>query len=293
MNYLSLFSGIGGLDLGLDRVGMTCVGQVEIDPFCRRVLAKHWPEVPRHDDVRTAPAWWLGTARPAVHLVAGGFPCQPFSTAGRRRGVADERWGWPWFWDVVRVARPRYVLVENVAALLRDTDAWGWILADLAEGGYDADWDCIPAAAVGAPHRRDRLFLVAHADSGGLPRIPQRDSATQAGIAIQAGRDAFRLRAHVADADGSAGAAARRASSAVFGSAALERLGRCRSSLGQQWAAEPDVGRVAYGVPARVDRLRGLGNAVVPDIGRLVGELIREHAEPRAEHQARLAEETS
>ncbi len=91
MNYLSLFSGIGGLDLGFDRAGMSCVGQVERDPFCQRVLAKHWPEVPRHDDVRTAPDWWLGTARPAVDVVVGGFPCQPFSTAGRRQGVADER----------------------------------------------------------------------------------------------------------------------------------------------------------------------------------------------------------
>lgn len=273
LTYLSLFSGIGGMDLGLDRAGWTCVGQVELDPWCRTVLDHHWPEVPKHDDVRTAPQWWADLGRPAPALVAGGFPCQPFSIAGRRRGIADERWGWPWFWDVVRVARPRYVLLENVAALLRDRDAWGWILADLAEGGYDADWDCIPAAAIGAPHRRDRVFLVADANSDGregpgLSEATQRHSRSHAG----------RCCPNVANADGPAGDASGRSGRPVFGPAAIERLGRCGRSLGAQWAAEPDVGRVAHGVPARVDRLRGLGNAVVPQVAELVGRLIADHA---------------
>src|SRR5690348_11915979 len=98
---------------------MTTVGQVEIDPWCRRVLARHWPDVPRHDDVRTAPEWWASTERPPVDVVCGGFPCQPFSSAGLRRGVGDERWGWPWMASVVRAVRPRYVVVENVADLVR------------------------------------------------------------------------------------------------------------------------------------------------------------------------------
>lgn len=166
VNYLSLFSGIGGLDLGLDRAGWTCVGQVERDPLRRAILARHWSEVPRHDDVRTAPAWWAAGARPAVHLVAGGFPCQPFSPAGRRRGTADERWGWPWMVDVVRAVRPAYVLVENVATLADDRDAFGWVLGDLADLRFDAEWTVLPACAVGAPHMRDRLFLVAYPDGG-------------------------------------------------------------------------------------------------------------------------------
>jgi DNA (cytosine-5)-methyltransferase 1 len=160
--YLSTFSGIGGLDLGLDRAGMTCVGQVERDTYCRSVLERHWKDVPRHDDVRTAPAWWLGGSRPSVDLVAGGFPCQPFSDAGQRRGVADERWGWPWMLDVIRAARPRYVLVENVPGLLADADAFGIILADLAGLGFDAQWGVLSACAVGAPHTRERLFLLAY-----------------------------------------------------------------------------------------------------------------------------------
>ena len=164
MNVLSLFSGIGGLELGLERAGMTVVGQVEIDEFCRRVLAKHWPEVPRHDDVRTCVEWWRAEPQPAVDLICGGFPCQPFSHAGHRLGVADDRWGWPWMADVIRVVRPRYIVVENVAALLRDSDAFGWLLADLADIGMDAEWGVLSACAVGAPHTRERLFLVAYAD---------------------------------------------------------------------------------------------------------------------------------
>ena len=153
MNVLSLFAGIGGLDLGLERAGMTVVGQVEIDPFCRRVLERHWPDVPRHDDVRTAVAWWVRRGAPAVDVVAGGFPCQPFSTAGLRRGVTDERWGWPWMADVVRAVRPRFVVVENVPALLADRDAFGWLLADLVTLGFDAE-----GAVVGlAQHTEHRL----------------------------------------------------------------------------------------------------------------------------------------
>lgn len=166
MNVLSLFSGIGGLDLGLTRAGMTVVGQVEIDPWCQRVLAKHWPEVPRHDDVRTCVEWWRSQPRPPVHVVVGGPPCQPFSSAGRRRGVADDRWLWPAMAAVVRGLRPRYVLVENVDDLVRDSEAFGWILGDLADLGFDAEWSIVSACSLGAPHTRDRLFLVANTNSG-------------------------------------------------------------------------------------------------------------------------------
>lgn len=168
MNVLSLFSGIDGLGLGLERAGMTVVGQVEINPFCREILARHWPEVPRHDDVRTVADWWTAQPRPRVDVVAGGFPCQPFSFAGRRRGTADERWGWPWMLDVIRLVQPRYVLVENVADLLRFRDAFGWILSDLAELGFDAEWSVLSACSVGAPHTRERLFLVAYPEGGGF-----------------------------------------------------------------------------------------------------------------------------
>lgn len=169
---LELFAGIGGLSLGLERAGFRVVGQVEIDPFCRSILARHWPEVPCHDDARTAADWWRSHPRPPVDLVAGGFPCQPFSVAGRKRGVADPRWMWPAMADTIRVVRPRYVLVENVPALPRDRAAFGWVLGDLADLGFNAEWSLLSACAVGAPHVRKRLFLVAYPDSiDGPPRM--------------------------------------------------------------------------------------------------------------------------
>jgi len=138
VNVLSLFSGIGGLELGLERAGMTVVGQVEIDPWCRKVLAKHWPEVPRHDDVRTCVDWWRSEPRPAVHVVAGGFPCQPASSAGLRLAQDDERWLWPAMARVVRELRPEYVVLENVVGLLdRGFDE---VLGSLASLGFDAEW---------------------------------------------------------------------------------------------------------------------------------------------------------
>lgn len=242
MNYLSLFSGIGGLDLGLDRAGMTCVGQVELNEYCRTVLKQHWPEVPQHDDVRTAPEWWAAEPRPAVRLVAGGFPCQPFSSSGLRRGTGDPRWGWPWFRAVARAVRPQYLLVENVPDLVDDADAFGWLLGDLAEDGFDADWTVLSACALGAPHRRRRLYLVAHRaiNDGGSDG---QGTQTPGGLRAQP-------------------------------------RGSRRSTWRERWLPEPAMDRVAHGVPRRLvfDELFGLGNAVVPQVGELIGRLILDHA---------------
>lgn len=241
MNVLSLFSGIptGGLELGLERAGMTVVGQVEIDPFCRRVLAKHWPEVPRHDDVRTAVEWWLGGERPAVHVVAGGFPCQPVSAPGRRLAQADERWLWPVMADVIAAIRPRWVIGENVPGLLRR--GLGDVLRDLRGLGYRARPGVVSACAVGAPHARERLFVLAHAEGEGGHQ----------------GRDLARGSAP----EGGHGA----------GQGSATRRGSERRSW---WSVEPRVDRVAYGVPGRVDRVKALGNAVVPQVAEHIGRLI-------------------
>lgn len=159
IKFLSLFTGVGGLDLGLERAGMRCVAQVEIDPYCRAVLRQHWPRVPKFKDVRT---FGKGVLHVEVDLIAGGFPCQDISSAGCKVGIGGARSGlWKEMLRIIRALRPRYVLVENVAALRsRGLDV---VLADLAQSGFDAQWDCFPAAAFGAPHLRDRLFLVAHA----------------------------------------------------------------------------------------------------------------------------------
>lgn len=240
MNVLSLFAGIGGLDLGLERAGMRVVGQVEIDPYCQRVLAKHWPNVPRHDDVRTAADWWTSEQRPRVDVVCGGFPCQPVSEAGRGMAQEDARWLWPAMAHVVAALRPSWMVAENVPGLLRR--GLDRVFADLAAIGYRSSAGVVSACAVGAPHTRERVFVLAH----------------DLRFRCDEGRDQHR-------ADRSA---TPRAASAEGRFAALER-----PDWGQ---AEPRVGRVAHGVPATVDRVRALGNAVVPQVAEYVGRLIVE-----------------
>jgi DNA (cytosine-5)-methyltransferase 1 len=246
---LSLFAGIGGLELGLERAGMTVVGQVEIDDYCRRVLAKHWPDVPRHDDVRTAAEWWTSQERPRVDVICGGFPCQPFSLAGKMLGRSDERWMWPAMWDVIRRVGCRYVVVENVASLVRDRDAFGHVLGDLASGGFDAEWAVLPAAAFGAPHGRERVYVLAYA--AGVDGQSWDRMVTRGG-----GRAPF-------------------AAGGLSGLAAHQQRRAAREWL----AREPRVARLVDGVPAQVDRLRVLGNAVVPQVAEHVGRLIVAHHE--------------
>jgi DNA (cytosine-5)-methyltransferase 1 len=156
MTFGSLFSGIGGIDLGLERAGMECKWQVEIDPYCQKVLEKHWPHVKRYGDIKT-----VGEELERVDLIAGGFPCQPVSRAGLRLNQSDERWLWPEFFRIIRLVRPRFVFVENVPGLLDHGIAD--ILGDLAQSGHDAEWESISAASVGAPHIRDRVWILAYA----------------------------------------------------------------------------------------------------------------------------------
>ena len=161
-----LFAGIGGLGLGLERAGMEVRWQVEIDPFCTKVLENHWPDVNRYEDVRDVGAHNLEP----VDLICGGFPCVTLSRAGRRTGTDDDKWIWPQFERVIRELRPRYVLVENVPGLL--VHAAGDVLGDLAALGYDTEWDCFTAKAFGALHIRDRVFLLAY-DGGGRHGPPE------------------------------------------------------------------------------------------------------------------------
>ena len=162
----SLFAGIGGLDLGLERAGMHCTWQVETNDYCNRVLERHWPNVRRYGDVRECGRHNLEP----VDLICGGFPCQDVSHAGKRKGLKEgTRTGlWYEFARIIRELRPRWVLAENVPGLL-STDSgrgMGAVLGDLAACGCDAEWDCIPAAAFGAPHLRYRVFIVAHTQFG-------------------------------------------------------------------------------------------------------------------------------
>ena len=260
----SLFSGIGGIDLGLERAGMRVVWQCEIDPYACKVLAKHWPDVPNLGDITTID--WTTVEPP--DLICGGYPCQPFSLLGERRGESDPRHLWPYMADAVRHLGPRWAVLENVPGHL--SMGFGSVLGDLADLGYDTQWDCVPAAAVGAPHLRYRVFVVAHTDSRRRDRVTADvgDGRTVPGegrIVRRSGRGEGRV------------------PDAGFG----RPFQRPRLQLPQDrdpqwdvhhWSVEPDVGRVADGVPARVDRLRCLGNAVVPQVAELIGRWIMDVA---------------
>lgn len=283
MNVGSLFSGIGGFDLGLDRAGFDIEWQVEIDPYCRAVLARHFPEARRFADVREIGAGVL----PPVDLLCGGFPCQDLSVAGRGAGIDGARSGlWSEFARLIRELRPGYVLVENVPALLSgkgkrwDRAPIGRVLGDLAAVRYDAEWACLSAGEFGAPHLRKRVWILAY---------PSRDA--EAGPAASPGSERQRARAGRAEGGGRPGELAdpddeRREE--VVGLAAEGRQGQGNPLGGapveggevwpsHPWATEPDVGRVAHGVPDRVERLAALGNALVPQIAEWIGRRIIDH----------------
>ena len=261
----SLFAGIGGFDLGFERAGMICKWQVEIDDYANRVLEKHWPQVHRERDIRKCGCHNLEP----VDVICGGFPCQDISYAGLGAGLDGERSGL--FFEAIRLVcelRPRIVVLENVAALL--TRGLDRVLGTLAEIGYDAEWHCIPAAAVGAPHIRDRVFVLAHSSSYGDSERKERSRRFGTDKQSFVGMDpntTSRRRKRSDKPNGSS-----------KGTRKDRRLQSSRvcSGIGRWWEVEPDVGRVANGVPARVDRLRGLGNAVVPQVAEWIGRRIVE-----------------
>lgn len=168
----SLFSGIGGLDLGLERAGMTVKWQCEIDPYCRSVLAHHWPDVPIYEDIHD-----IQGATPYVDLIAGGFPCQPVSQAAARteRGGG---WLWPEMRRVVELLKPQWVIVENVEGLRYANRGLSEVLSDLAALGFDAEWRVIRASDLGAPHRRARIWLVAHSNAYGESTLTVDEEAS-------------------------------------------------------------------------------------------------------------------
>lgn len=266
LRVLDLFSGIGGFSLGLERTGgFEAVAFCEIEPYCRAVLAKHWPDVPCYDDVRELTAARLAADGIAVDVICGGFPCQDVSFAGKRAGLEGARSGlWGEYGRIIGEVRPHFVIVENVTGLL--SLGMATVLGDLSALGYDAVWDCVPASAVGAHHRRDRVWLVAHAGSAELRQQPRRRGWPGRAGAAQSGKHG--AEPAMDDAAGERGRAGLRQD--------RSKQNRHQPSDGSWWIAEPDVGRVAHGVPSRVDRLRSLGNAVVPQIPELIGYAILE-----------------
>lgn len=315
LRVLDLFSGVGGFSLGLHWTGgFETVAFCEQKPHAQAVLAKNFPGVPCHDDVTT-----YDFKEGEADVITAGFPCQDISFAGDGAGLSGARSGL--YREVIRalrVVRPKWAVLENVAALLsRGLDT---VLGDMATVGYDAEWHCIPASAVGAPHRRDRIWIVAHPggeqhEGGGAPlsgtlteelsgaysrntgaspwhdkqadtQHPNADSLRphRKGVNLEGGIE-FRdeqvgepgsLGKNVADTERVRQPGSRQP---IFpGNPAPHGEGEASDAfhgrIGGQWATEPDVGRVAHGVPSRVDRLAELGNAVVPAIPQILGNAI-------------------
>ena len=371
----SLFSGIGGLDLGLERAGMEVIWQSEIDPYACKVLSKHWPEVVNHGNIKEIN--WQEVERPDV--ICGGYPCQPFSTAGKRRGEEDSRHLWPWVREAISQLRPKYAILENVRGHLSLGGLS--VIAELAAIGYDAEWRVVSAASVGANHRRDRVVIVAYPNNS-RDRTPRRDidpdgetfkqgwenisqfgscrcSSTLANTDCCESSDGGQCKAlqsesgsrrddrsgsetnirevsvgstrqtseNVAHTNGGRcqqcepetqplqgiSCSCERNMADTYGERLEESrpqqqttgTARSNENTGEpmantdngrhiytekpwesdswrrspysgflNWETEPDVGRVAHGVPSRVDRLRGLGNAVVPQVAEVIGRLV-------------------
>lgn len=246
LTFGSLFSGFGGLDVGLERAGLQCAWQVEINDYATHVLRKQWPHVTRFRDVRACGKENLVP----VDLICGGFPCQPHSTAGKRKASQDERDLWPEFYRLICQLRPSWVLAENVWGILSSEHGrfFGGVLRDLARSGYDAEWRMFRACDFGYPHVRRRIFLLAYPMRGGRELV-------------------LRDRACFGREEGTR----------VLEAGAMDSIWGTLAQF-EQRVGQPSVCRSHDGISRPVERLRGVGNAVVPDIAEHIGRCIVAHA---------------
>ncbi len=325
---LDLFSGIGGFSLGLERTGgFKTVAFCEIEEFPRKVLKKHWPDVPIYKDVRELNAQRLADDGIIPDVITGGFPCQDISVAGKQGGIEAERSGlWDELCRLIGDIRPRFAIVENVANLLAgpSEQRGGWfgkVLGDLAEIGFDAEWEIISAKDVGYPHLRERVWIIAYpkmedasfkyleecVHNGGAREGRSHDQLARSGedVAYPAGDDHSKQsgatntsRANVSRRSTEVWIEPRRCDKDVADTESSIRAGinwwqeplerspkpgywPVKSILGRDlldgvsaWMDEPDIPRVGVGIPDRSKRLKGIGNAIVPQIATLIGQAI-------------------
>jgi DNA (cytosine-5)-methyltransferase 1 len=293
---LDLFSGIGGFSLGLERAGMETVAFCEIEAYPRKVLAKHWPDVPIYDDVRTLTKERLDKdGIGSIDVICGGFPCQDISVAGNQAGIEEgTRSGlWSECARLLGEIRPQYAIFENVTALLNGAggDWFKRVLWDISQVGYDAEWHCIPASELGANHHRDRIWIIAYPNNNGSLATKERKIPDEGGDDYEKGQEqtsesaglcTARIDEDVADTkrEGLQGRERLRISldeSIKGGESAHGTATECGNDGGRGfniWKTESELGRVADGIPDRAHRLKSLGNAVVPQIPEIIGRAI-------------------
>jgi len=273
---LDLCSGIGGFSLGLERAGMKTVAFCEIEPYPQAVLRKHWPEVPIYDDIKKLTAARLAAdGITGVDVVTGGIPCQPFSVAGKQRGKEDNRHLWPEMLRIVQEFDPTWVIVENVVGFV--SMALDDVCFDLEAASYEVQSFVIPACATDAPQRRDRVWIVAH--SAKLLRYGSNHNARGCTCFKPVPKLGNRSRAKVvADTQRIGQSGQGQPKQPVYSAEDFiretNRLDYGSKGGFRPWPVEPGVGRVVDGIPAGMDRLKGLGNAVVPQIPEIIGRAI-------------------
>jgi len=279
MKVLDLFSGIGGFSIGLEKAGFETVAFCEIEDYPRAVLRRHWPDIPIYRDVKQLTGEQLRADGIIPDVIVGEYPCQPFSLAGVRRGEEDDRHLWPEVRRLVKEIRPAWCIFENVAGHI--TMGLDKVLSDLEAEDYSTRTFIIPAAGVDAPHRRDRVWIVAN-----TRHQPRRNSISGSVRGNGAGQYAERKRsneaAEIARPSETPKTLADTNSKRPQGEWAkrhdVESFGLCSGETPRQanfWPTEPDVGRVADGVSNRSHRIKALGNAVVPQIPEIIGRMIK------------------
>ena len=325
MNHLDLFSGIGGFSLALEKVGFKTIAFCENDPYCRLLLQKHWKGVTIHNDIKKLEAKDI---KEPIDILTGGFPCQPYSVAGKQKGTDDNRYLWPDMFRVIKEIKPTFIIAENVRGIINIQDGMVFetVCSDLEAEGFEIQTFVIPAAGVNAPHKRERVWIVGYSKHNGslASKIkrrnnkiddrtaegqntsiePERTSGSRDNEIVENSRRELHERSSIreknedeigkenanqferssskstSDVANTKGEQSdtnnyRQESGEVSEQEQIEsRRGRSWTLREASWSSEPNVGRVANGIPGRAYRLRGLGNAVVPKIPEEIGKAI-------------------
>jgi len=270
-HFIDLFSGIGGIELGFERAGFKTIGFVENNPYCQEVLRKHWPQAAIYDDITKMD---FGNA-PRVDVLTGGFPCQPWSSAGKRKGPLDERWMWPYFAKAIRMLRPRIALIENVPILTKR--GLNVVLADIAEMGYDAEWFTLSAQEVGAIHVRERIFIIAY--SCEFRRLHLR-------FQIKPGKGEQQAQLEDAPSFITHDWSERIQRFKQESLQGKQGLSWCKDVRGiEDFKTRQDIPEPLFcggrdGIPDWMDRIKACGNAVVPQCAEFIAEIIKEKEQP-------------